>query len=120
MEVHGVVQVDNSPIESGTITFLPSGNTSGAAASTKITAGRYALTPENGPKPGTYRVVVTSDVAMGDVEDVQTQPEPLPQITSKSQLKTAEPPRRSPTRLANWQQRDVVIRSDADQLNFSF
>src|SRR5262245_3767186 len=37
----GAVQINGQPIEEGTITFTPSGNSRGKAVGTKISAGRF-------------------------------------------------------------------------------
>jgi hypothetical protein len=56
--MHGEVTVDSLRVERGSISFLPTGETVGPAATTAIAGGRYEFTRSNGPYTGTYRVKV--------------------------------------------------------------
>lgn len=56
--VAGRVTLDGRPLESGAITFLPSG--AGPAVGAPIAAGAYRLEAAEGPAPGSYRVEIDS------------------------------------------------------------
>ena len=58
--VEGSVTLDGTPIESGAITFRPTGETKGATAGGEIKNGRYAIPAESGPVVGTNRVEISA------------------------------------------------------------
>lgn len=55
MSVKGKVSLDGQAVDAGSIVFLPSGG-AGSKASAAIEQGQYTVPPEEGLKPGTYRV----------------------------------------------------------------
>ncbi|MEX0793841.1 MAG: hypothetical protein WD045_11945 [Pirellulaceae bacterium] len=57
-EVSGKVTLDGTPVEEGSITFLPSEGTSGPSAGAPITNGNYAIARQKGPVEGKYRVEI--------------------------------------------------------------
>jgi hypothetical protein len=58
--VAGKVELDGRPLEAGSITFLPQPGTSSPSAGAQIAGGTYRIPAEGGPKPGVYRVQVSS------------------------------------------------------------
>lgn len=118
--LQGTVNVSGKPLAVGTITFLPSGKTTGPASSTTVTQGHYALTLSNGPRPGTYSVTVASDQSPSE-DDASA--EPPTKITSKSEFKTTDRPSLTETLESTpmtWQQRNTRIENDTKQLDFEF
>ena len=61
MPISGLVTVDGSDIESGTIGFFPTRGTSGPSTTSLIRVGRFQFTTENGPYAGAYRAEITID-----------------------------------------------------------
>jgi hypothetical protein len=57
--VFGKVSLDGQPLESGEITFVPTGG-EGPASGGKITNGSYAIVRADGPVPGPHRVSIYS------------------------------------------------------------
>src|SRR5689334_15161517 len=56
----GEVSYDGTPIDEGTITFVPaSGDTAAGKPSARIEGGKYKFDKETGPAPGKYTVEVT-------------------------------------------------------------
>jgi len=56
--VNGKVTLDGQPIEGGTISFIPTGDTVGSPAWSKIEEGRYAILGHEGLAVGINRVEV--------------------------------------------------------------
>ena len=65
--LQGSVHYAGSPVDNGTITFIPDGGTDDTRpkAGTRITAGRYVFEPNFGPFPGRYKVQITWDRKTG-------------------------------------------------------
>ncbi|QDS87063.1 hypothetical protein EC9_12390 [Rosistilla ulvae] len=57
--VEGNVTVDGEPVDVGSITFVPTGETKGPATGGKIVDGEYAIESSGGPVPGEYLVQIT-------------------------------------------------------------
>ena len=57
--IQGLVTVDGQPLESGTIIFKPVDGP-GPVAGSRIKNGAYSIPSERGPKPGEYRVEISS------------------------------------------------------------
>jgi hypothetical protein len=103
--VAGNVTLDGTPLKSGVIRFIPTGQTKGPAAAATIKEGAYALGRDEGPIVGTHRVEIEAtdytDFAIDDERAyaqraAQGKPaipkNPVPEIyNSRSQL-TAEVP----------------------------
>lgn len=60
VSVSGEVSFDGTPIESGSIAFIPDGSTVGPSAGGEIKQGRYSVARESGPVLGAHRVEVTA------------------------------------------------------------
>ncbi len=58
--VTGSVTLDGTPLETGTIRFLPQSAEASTETSTTIEAGAYAFGKDTGPVPGTYKVLISS------------------------------------------------------------
>ena len=58
--VTGTVTLDGTPLETGTIRFLPESAEAATETSTTIDAGAYAFDKATGPVPGTYKVSISS------------------------------------------------------------
>lgn len=58
--VSGTVELDGTPIQSGTITFIPEGATRGPSAGATITEGRYSIPAEGGPVHGAHKVQINA------------------------------------------------------------
>jgi len=58
--ISGKVNFDNTPVDEGSITFLPEGGqrAEGARATAEIKDGKYEIPSEKGPPPGKYRVEI--------------------------------------------------------------
>ncbi len=61
--ISGTVTIDGTPIESGSISFLPERGTDGPAATTTISSGKYQFTNANGPYTGGHQVMIGADLA---------------------------------------------------------
>lgn len=59
LPVSGTVQLDGQPLDSGTISFQPTGQT-GTSAGSAIEAGQYNIAAERGLPPGTYLVRISA------------------------------------------------------------
>ena len=57
-EVHGNVTFDGTPVESGSIAFIPAQGTQGPSAGGAISSGSYHLARADGPVPGPHRVEI--------------------------------------------------------------
>jgi len=57
-EVQGNVTFDGTPVESGTISFIPIEGTQGPSAGGAITDGSYHIPPDKGPVIGKHRVQI--------------------------------------------------------------
>ena len=57
-EVTGEVTLDGAPVDGGTISFIPTGDTTGPPAWGKIEAGRYSIPACEGPAVGANRVEI--------------------------------------------------------------
>ena len=56
--VEGRVTLDGAMIETGSITFVPTGGTKGPVSGTAITDGHYRLSAADGPVVGSHRVEI--------------------------------------------------------------
>jgi hypothetical protein len=56
--VQGEVTLDGQPVGPGSIEFHPEPGTDSRRASAPLEGGKYALAPERGPSPGTFRVQI--------------------------------------------------------------
>lgn len=56
ISVTGKVDLDDAPLLSGIIRFVPADNAGGPAAATKIIAGEFAFSSDNGPVVADHRV----------------------------------------------------------------
>lgn len=56
--IEGTVSLDQQPLDSAVIRFIPTGSTSGPKTSFEVRQGRFAASRENGPPVGTHRVEV--------------------------------------------------------------
>lgn len=63
--VKGTVAFDGSPVEQGTIAFLPAEGTNGPSAGAEIRDGEFMLTAEDGPVVGEHRVEIRASRADG-------------------------------------------------------
>ena len=71
-EISGKVTLDDKPVESGIVTFLPKNTKNAVVVGAKITDGKYSLKKKEGPVVGTYSVKVTAVQKTGKiVEDQQ-------------------------------------------------
>jgi hypothetical protein len=60
--VWGKVSFDGKPLATGAIQFLPDSGPGETQAGAMIRSGSYDIPRQEGPVPGTYRVVITSAV----------------------------------------------------------
>ena len=56
--VKGKVTLDGSPVEEGSIAFIPTGGTEGPTAGGQIEQGQYSVPSAKGPVVGRYRVEI--------------------------------------------------------------
>lgn len=63
--VSGKVTLDGVPVESGAISFAPTGETQGLTAGGTITGGEYKLDAERGPIIGTHKVRINAGKKTG-------------------------------------------------------
>ena len=56
--VQGSVSYDGQPIQNGTITMIPTGGEGAKKVGTQIVDGKYQMTSELGPAPGSYKVEI--------------------------------------------------------------
>ncbi len=56
--VSGKVLLDSQPVEEGTISFVPTGKSTGQPVWGKIQSGSYAIPAKEGPSNGAYRVEI--------------------------------------------------------------
>ena len=56
--VEGKVTLDGTPVEKGSISFVPTAGTKGPSVGGTIENGRYSLPSANGPVVGKYRVEI--------------------------------------------------------------
>ena len=56
--VEGMVTVDGTPIPEGNMAMIPMAGTTGPSAGATITDGKYFISSDKGPVPGTYRVEI--------------------------------------------------------------
>ena len=62
--VAGTVTLDGTPIDSGTVTFVPQGG-EGAKFAGHVDHGKYAIAADRGATPGKYRVELTWEKKTG-------------------------------------------------------
>jgi hypothetical protein len=75
--VGGVVNVDGTPVDIGTIQFKPTDNPGGRGAGAAIETGRFQLASGHGIKPGNYSVMVQASKNTGKTfQDPQRGPVP--------------------------------------------
>jgi hypothetical protein len=60
MAIHGRIQFDGQPMETGTIRFLPIEGAKGTITGGGITNGQYQISQAEGPMPGMHRVEIRS------------------------------------------------------------
>lgn len=58
VEVKGTVTLDGQLLPRGVVIYIPRAGTPGARAAGRISDGRYAITKENGPGIGRFRVEI--------------------------------------------------------------
>lgn len=63
--VTGTVTFDGSPIEQGSIVFIPADGHSGPSAGGIINGGQYQIESDNGPVPGPHRVEIRATRVSG-------------------------------------------------------
>jgi len=63
--VEGTVTLDDSPVETGYITFVPIEGTGGPGSRASIANGRYAIDRDSRAHPGVYRVEISSQRKTG-------------------------------------------------------
>ena len=81
LPVKGTVLQQGQPMPAGSISFLPIEGTSGPAANTSITQGKYQFTQANGPVAGRHRVVIALVPAKPDLTQAG---QVLPTVPSSS------------------------------------
>ncbi len=54
VSVEGEVTVDGNPLQAGSVTLTPTGDTKGPMVTLEIVDGRFSLAAEDGPAPGQY------------------------------------------------------------------
>jgi hypothetical protein len=64
-EVRGTVTLDGTPVESGSISFIPIEGTEGPSTGGAITNGAYHLTRSDGPVIGKHRVQILASRPTG-------------------------------------------------------
>lgn len=73
--IEGSVSFDGTPVEQGTISFVPAEGTKGPATYATITNGRYAIAAEDrGPVVGKHRVKIEAFRDMGKKHPVKGVP----------------------------------------------
>lgn len=60
-KVQGTVTFKNTPLDQGTIQFIPV-DSQGSFSGTSITNGKYSIPAEQGLMPGKYKVVISSGI----------------------------------------------------------
>lgn len=58
--IQGAVRLGNAPLANGLIRFIPTGETTGPAATSSISDGQYEFSSKDGPIIGTHRVEIES------------------------------------------------------------
>ena len=58
--LEGQVTVDGAPLESGSMAWIPTGQTGGPTCGGSITRGRFAIPAPEGAREGQYRVEITA------------------------------------------------------------
>jgi hypothetical protein len=124
--IHGEVTVDALRVERGSISFLPTGETVGPAATTAIVDGRYEFTRINGPYTGTYRVKVGVNALQTGESETPVATQAVEQSASaktgliqtrqsnfSSHLDGQEKPRQ-------WDAKCVIEAQGRDRQNFDF
>lgn len=72
--VEGTVTVDGVPLEAGTISFLPDGDTPGPKVAAAVTDGRFRLPAAAGPPGGLYRVEIVAESPAAPASDAEPTP----------------------------------------------
>ena len=80
VEVQGMVTLNEAPIKTGRVNFIPEKGTHGPASGSEISAGNFVIHRNRGPVPGKYLVRIQID----DVESVDN--------TSTETVVTSRPP----------------------------
>ena len=84
--VRGTVTFANEPVERGTISLIPAQDTKGPTAGANIAMGKYTIA-ENGPVPGTYKMVIEAyretgkmiqTEALGEIVEVEETEQYIP------------------------------------------
>ena len=72
--VTGKVTLDGTPIEEGSISFLPAGGTQGPATGGQIQNGQYSIAAAEGPVIGHHRVEIRASRKTGKMITVPMDP----------------------------------------------
>jgi hypothetical protein len=96
--LRGAVSYNGSPIDNGTIVFVPEGGADRPRpkAGARIAGGRYAFEPNFGPFPGRYKVEITWDkktgrrISTGDADSRDETKQLLPAKYNAQTTLTAE------------------------------
>jgi len=78
--VSGTVTLDNQPLASGTISFIPASGSGGGGGT--ITDGKFSIGREGGLVPGSYNVAINAAATQGE----QTKPKMAGGTRKESQL----------------------------------
>jgi hypothetical protein len=79
--ISGTVTLDGQPLSSGNILFEPRTNESGTAVGARIQQGAFAISRQQGPVPGPYRVrIYSSSATQAPPADGQTERTPRPMV----------------------------------------
>jgi len=62
----GKVTLDGQPLEDGSISFRPVGDTAGPTAGATISGGEFRVEPNAGTLPGEFRVEITASRKTGE------------------------------------------------------
>ncbi len=99
--IGGEVVFDGAPLKLGTIEFQPV-DASGVVTGGVVTDGKFAVTAEQGPKPGKYKVIITeTDTSAAVVEEAPGDSTKIPipkqrvpaKYNTKTELQVDVPPK---------------------------
>lgn len=65
VSVEGQVTVDGEPLQTGSVTLTPTGDTKGPMVTLEIVDARFSVAVEDGPTPGQYTATHFAGVASG-------------------------------------------------------
>ncbi len=66
VKIRGKVTLNGTPVEAGTITFIPEDQTKGRSGGASIAQGAYQVDAGNPPPPGMYRIEITAPKKTGN------------------------------------------------------